>query len=85
MAKGIQKATGLNNVSETWDKNERTRGNANNTGNNEPVGGSDVPAASELDRLVKDEAAEYDNENKEDRLLGGDRATVNDAGADEEA
>lgn len=83
MAKSIHKGTGLNNVSETWDQNERTRDSASNAGN-ENIGGSDVPAASELDRIVRNEATEYDNENKENRLLSGDRASVNDdAGADE--
>lgn len=28
--------------------------------------------------MVKDEAAEYDNANKEERLLSGERASLND-------
>jgi hypothetical protein len=71
------KGTELNNVKETWDQNER---NAENTS------GSDESQTStpsnELEQKVKEEATEYDNSNKEDRLLDGDRATVNDQGQD---
>lgn len=76
MAKGIHKGTELNNVSETWDQNERLRP-AGATGN-AGTGGSDALPANDLERVIREEATEYDNDNKEDRLLGGDRASVND-------
>lgn len=38
----------------------------------------EIAPVTDLDRLVKQEASEYDNINKENRILGGDRATVND-------
>lgn len=76
MAKATHRVTGLNNVSETWDRNEQKRSEENAAEND--MENTELPAASELDRVVRDEAAEYDNDNKEDRLLGGDRATRND-------
>jgi hypothetical protein len=72
MANEIRKGSGLNNVSETWDQNERR----NPTDNTRRA--DEVPAASELDRVVREEAAEYDNTSSDERLQGGDRATVND-------
>jgi len=68
--------TELNNVQETWNQNERLRAKeeASGTSNNIP----DEAPATELDKIVKEEASEYDNENKEDIRLGGDRASVND-------
>ncbi|OLY91929.1 hypothetical protein SAMN05444008_109200 [Cnuella takakiae] len=76
MAKATHRVTGLNNVSETWDRNEQRKSEENAAEND--MENTEIPAASELDRVVRDEAAEYDNDNKEDRLLGGDRATRND-------
>lgn len=76
MAKATHRVTGLNNVSETWDRNEQKRSEENAAEND--MENTEIPAASELDRVVRDEAAEYDNDNKEERLLGGDRATRND-------
>ncbi len=69
--------TELNNVQETWNQNERLRANegASETNNNTPEAAA---PATELDRIIKEEASEYDNENRENRLLGGDRASVND-------
>lgn len=64
---------GLTNVSETWEANERNRGEENRNDQSEQF-----PAASELDRVVREEAADYDNTSNEERLQGGDRATVND-------
>lgn len=78
MAKATHRVTGLNNVSETWDRNEQKRSEENAAEND--MENTEIPAASELDRVVRDEAAAYDNENKEDRLLGGNRATRNDDG-----
>jgi hypothetical protein len=66
--------TELNNVKEIWDQNEKERakgGEADNIQENATL-------ATELDRIIQHEASEYDNENKENRLLGGDRASVND-------
>lgn len=72
----IHKGTELNNVNETWQQNERMRQGR------EPSAGdiftSPASTSNELDRTIKEEAAEYDNANKEDRILGGERATVND-------
>lgn len=75
MAKGIHKGTELNNVRETWEQNEKNRENRD-----EPVSSN-----NELDQVVKEEAAEYDNDNKKNRLLGGDRATVNDENGNDES
>lgn len=67
----IHKGTELNNVNETWNENEKRREQ-----------GEDRGAASMVDRdlqkTIQDEAAEYDRANKEDRLLDGERATLND-------
>ena len=72
MAKGIHKGTEYNNVQETWNQNQRNSA------------GSEVPASSpstgrtDLDRVIEEESIEYDATNKEDQLLSGDRASVND-------
>jgi hypothetical protein len=80
MAKGIHKGTELNNVQETWNENERRRAAGEDIGD---ASGSD----ESLQRVIQEEAAEYDQDNKADRVLGGDRATLNDdehkGGADE--
>ena len=74
MAKSIHKGTELNNVSETWDQNERDRprSDAGNTGDDATTTGSG------LEQVIKEEASEYDNANKDERGLGGERASVND-------
>lgn len=77
MENNIHKGTDLNNVRETWDQNERQRANENSTGT-EGNTLDDAAAGTELEQLIKQEASEYDNVNKENRILGGDRATVND-------
>ena len=85
MAKGIHKGTELNNISETWDQNERNLG----SGNEASSTGGAMDAATgnrDLDQVIKEEASEYDHANKEDRLMDGERATLNDspdAGGDE--
>jgi hypothetical protein len=71
MAKGIHRGTELNNIQETWNENERRRAAGEDVGRQTGVG-------EDLQQVIREEAAEYDNDNKEDRLLGGDRATVND-------
>lgn len=71
----VHKGNELNNIQETWNQNERMRehGEAPGTG-----GTSDdaTGVGSDLQRAIKEEAAEYDNANKEERLLDGERATV---------
>ena len=78
MANQIRKGSELSNISETWDENERKRasGDAAGSESNSP---ETTPAGNNLEQVIKEEAAEYDNTNKEDRVLGGDRATLNDA------
>jgi len=72
MSKPIHKGTELNNVKETWEQNERER-----TNTNRPVTSND-----NLDDKIQEEARQYDDANKEDRLLSGDRASVNDDSRD---
>jgi hypothetical protein len=71
----IHKGTELNNVKETWQQNEQTRQGSSGIErvSNEPTG---LPA--DLEQAIKEEAAEYDRANKEERLLDGERATVRD-------
>ena len=76
MKNNIHKGTELNNVSETWDRNEQNRQSEPWT--DEGGKSENVTEESDFDKLIKKEAAAYDNENKEARLLSGDRATVND-------
>jgi len=57
----------LNNVRETWEQNERD--------------GSPVPASGTeeaLQQTIRREAEEYDRSSSEERLIGGDRASVSD-------
>lgn len=77
MANGTHKGTELNNVNETWNENEKRLAEGNATG--KEINTSDAGAVGDaLDQVIKDEAAEYDNANKEERILGGERATLND-------
>lgn len=71
MAKNIHKGTELNNVRETWDENEKKQVNrtVSSTGD------------EDLEQVIKEESSEYDNANKEERLLGGDRGSVKDEDA----
>jgi|GEM_PF-1100277 len=71
------KGAELNNVRETWDQNERLKAN-DNSGDTEGTAANESLPATDLDKIVQQEATEYDNENKENRILPGDRATVND-------
>lgn len=77
MESNTHKGSELNNVRETWDQNERLRGKENTSGSDGSTSANEGPE-NELEQLIKQEAKEYDNENKENRILGGDRATVND-------
>lgn len=73
MAKRLRKGGDYSNVSETWNENEAQRGEdtAADLGEAETV-------SDDLQEIIAEEAAEYDEANKEDRLLDGERATVKD-------
>jgi hypothetical protein len=71
MAKGIHKGTELNNVKETWDQNEKQGDKDKN---------SSTGLNKDLQQTISQEAEEYDNVNKEERTLGGERGSVNDDG-----
>jgi hypothetical protein len=73
MSKSIHKGTELNNIKETWNQNERDGLNRN------------APSTTneDLEREIENEASEYDKANKEERLLTGDRASVDDESASE--
>jgi hypothetical protein len=73
----IHRGRELNNVKETWQQNEQQRRNDNAPGTPGRAGDA-ANADDDLQQTIKEEAAEYDKANKEERLLGGDRATVND-------
>jgi hypothetical protein len=68
MAKNINKGTELNNIKETWDQNEKEHLNT----------GAPSTTDKNLERVIKEESSEYENANKEERLLTGDRASVKD-------
>jgi hypothetical protein len=79
----IHRGTELNNVNETWNQNERNRGNDDASG----ATGDATTVSNDLEQIIREEAAEYDRANKEERLLGGERATINDdqgGGGDDE-
>lgn len=75
MANTTHKGSEFNNISETWDQNEKRRNSGSAPAND--AFDETAPAAG-LEQVIKQEAAEYDTENKEDQLLSGDRATLND-------
>ena len=64
-----------NNIRETWERNEAERDQSSIPGRQ---GTANTSADRDLEETIKEEAAEYDNASKEDRLLDGDRASVND-------
>ena len=72
-----RKKTELGNVNETWRQNERASESVNTSGTRDTASDAPVPD-NELGRIIKKEASEYDDANKTERVLGGDRATVND-------
>jgi hypothetical protein len=74
MPKNIHKGTELNNVRETWERNEKEDAND----------GSPTTTDNNLKRIIEEEASEYDSANKEERLLDGDRASVNDESGSED-
>lgn len=63
------------NIVDTWEENEKRRAASNTPEDDAPK--------NDLEQLIKQEASEYDNENKENRVLAGDRATVNDNSVNE--
>jgi len=74
MAKGVHKGTEFNNINETWNQNERNRAEGDAAG----LENNAATNRDNLEQTIREEAAEYDNADKEERLLGGDRATLND-------
>lgn len=76
MAKGIHKGTEYNNVQETWNQNEKNTTSPDRS--NLPVNTTGNTGRNDLDRVIEEEATEYDTTKKEDQLLSGDRASVND-------
>ena len=72
------KGSEFNNISETWDRNEQKR-TENNAANPERMLTDDTTADNALERIVKEESTEYDNQNKGEQLLTGERATLDDA------
>jgi hypothetical protein len=74
----VHKGTELNNVAETWNRNEQLRQNGDvpltDNASTDATG-----VSSDLNDTIKEEAAAYDRANKEDRLLDGERATLNDS------
>lgn len=70
------KGSEFNNVSETWDQNERKRNSRN--GPNNDTGADETAPAAGLEQVIRREATEYDRENPEERTLSGERATSND-------
>ena len=70
MANNIHKGKELNNIKETWEQNERNRDQNRNRNSPEE--------RDEITRVIQEEAAEYDNMNSDEKLLGGERATIND-------
>lgn len=74
MPKNIHKGTELNNVRETWEQNEKEKVNA----------GRPTTTDENLERIIEEEALEYDNANKEERLLDGDRASVSEKSGSED-
>lgn len=80
MAHNIHKGTKLSNVNETWNQNERERGMAPERINTDET----APTGNDLEQVIKEEAAEYDNASSEERLLSGNRATINDDNLEED-
>jgi hypothetical protein len=74
MPKNIHKGTELNNVRETWERNEKENVHT----------GRPTTTDENLEHIIQEEASEYDNANKEERLLDGDRASVSDENGSED-
>ena len=72
----IHKGNELSNVRETWQQNEQNRQNENAPQRIQPGNSSQLDEGLQKD--IQEGAAEYDRADKDDRLLDGDRASVND-------
>ena len=77
MENSNHKGSEFNNIIETWEQNEKKKENES-SGRIEDTPANETLAQNDLEQLIKKEAVEYDNVNKEDRVLSGDRATIND-------
>jgi hypothetical protein len=75
--KDVRKGSEFNNIGETWDKNERNR-ESGRTPRREDADNRGTTISNDLDQTIKEEAEEYDHENKENKVMGGERASVND-------
>jgi hypothetical protein len=71
------KGSELKNVTDTWAENERILREENQLKEEIKIP-DEAPSGDELENIVRMESNEYDHSNKEDRLLGGERATMND-------
>ena len=82
------KSSEFKNVTETWDENERKLNEEKLRQENLPAMElkipDDAPSMDELEKIVKTESIEYDHSDKEERILGGDRASVNDDDKDKD-
>jgi hypothetical protein len=77
MANGVHKGSEFHNIGETWDQNEKNKeGGGIPRRKDDDTRGTTI--GNDLDRKIKEEAEEYDHENKENRVMGGERASVND-------
>jgi hypothetical protein len=83
MEENNHKGSEFKNIIETWDQNEKDLQNSD-AGTENKIPAETAPT-TELERLIKQEAAEYDNTNKEERILGGEKATVNDEESETDA
>ena len=77
MENNNQTGSEYNNIIETWEQNEKRKENEDSNKTKDTTA-NEALSTNHLEQTIKNEAAEYDNVNKEDRVLGGDRATVRD-------
>ncbi len=75
--KDVRKGSEFHNIGETWDKNERNRERGSAYGR-EDEDKRETTISNDLDQTIQEEAEEYDHENKENKVMGGERASVND-------
>lgn len=76
------KGSQLNNVNETWNRNEQNRQSGEPGAENI---GDAAGIENDLQQTIKEEAMEYDNANKDERILDGERATVRDGSGENDA
>ena len=77
MKNNIHKGSELNNIKETWDQNEKDLQNQDPT-RIEEYSPEAINTPDDFEQLVKKEADEYDHMDKEEKLLTGERASLND-------